>query len=181
MSDQQHCINCLREAQDFYSYPCPQCNWSPDQHGESGLYLSPGTILHNQYQIARMLGHGGFGITYLAWDNNLQTKRAIKEYMPRDFATRNSTNAEVSTFAGDAKENFAYGLDRFLDEARTLAKFQQHVGIVSVLNFFKENGTGYMVMEYVDGLTLKDYVADKGKLSWDQTLKLFMPVMDALR
>ena len=101
--------------------------------------------------------------------------------MPRDFATRNSTNAEVSTFAGDAKENFAYGLERFLEEARTLAKFQQHAGIVSVLNFFKANGTGYMVMEYVDGLTLKDYLADKGKLSWERTLELFMPVMDALR
>ena len=181
MSDQQHCINCLRETQGFYPYPCQQCGWSPDQHGESGPYLSPGTILHNQYQIARMLGHGGFGITYLAWDNNLEIKLAIKEYMPRDFATRNSTNAEISTFAGDAKENFAYGLERFLEEARTLAKFQQHAGIVSVLNFFKANGTGYMVMEYVDGLTLKDYLADKGKLSWDRTLELFMPVMDALR
>ena len=99
--------------------------------------------MHNQYQIARMLGHGGFGITYLAWDTLLEIKLAIKEYMPRDFATRNSTNAEVSTFAGDAKENFAYGLERFLEEARTLAKFQQHAGIVSVLNFFKANGTGY--------------------------------------
>ena len=181
MSDLQHCINCLRETEGFYPYPCQQCGWSPDQYGVSGLYLSPGTILHNQYQIARMLGHGGFGITYLAWDNLLEIKLAIKEYLPRDFATRNSTNAEVSTFAGDAKENFAYGLERFLEEARTLAKFQQHAGIVSVLNFFKGNGTGYMVMEYVDGLTLKDYLTDKGKLPWDQTLKLFMPVMDALR
>jgi len=106
---------------------------------------------------------------------------AIKEYMPRDFATRNSTNAEVSTFAGDAKENFAYGLERFLEEARTLAKFQQHAGIVRVQNFFKANGTGYMVMEYVEGFTLKDYLTNKGKLSWDRTLELFMPVMDALR
>ena len=181
MSDQQHCINCLRESQGFYAYPCQQCGWSPDQYVESGLYLSPGTLLHNQYQIARMLGHGGFGITYLAWDNNLETKLAIKEYMPRDFATRNSTNAEVSTFAGDAKVNFAYGLERFLEEARTLAKFQQYTGIVSVLNYFKANGTGYMVMEYVDGFTLKEYLTHKGKLSWEQTLKLFMPVMDALR
>jgi serine/threonine protein kinase len=181
VSGQQHCINCLRESQGFYPYPCQKCGWSPDQHVESGLYLSPGTLLHNQYQIARMLGHGGFGITYLAWDNNLETKLAIKEYMPRDFATRNSTNAEISTFAGDAKENFAYGLERFLEEARTLAKFQQHAGIVRVQNFFKANGTGYMVMEYVDGLTLKDYLTNKGKLSWEQTLKLFMPVMDALR
>ena len=101
--------------------------------------------------------------------------------MPRDFASRNSMSLEISTYAGDAQENFNYGLKQFLEEARTLAKFQQHSGIVSVQNFFKENGTGYMVMEYVDGLTLKDYLSKKGKLSWHQTFKLFMPVMDALR
>ncbi len=181
MSGHQHCINCLQESAGLYNYPCVECGWSPEQHTTSGLYLSPGTILHGQYQIARMLGHGGFGITYLAWDNLLEIKLAIKEYMPRDFATRNTTNSEISTFAGDAKESFAYGLERFLDEARTLAKFQQHSGIVSVLNVFYGNGTGYMVMEYVDGLTLKEYLLDKGKLSWEQTLHLFMPVMDALR
>jgi len=181
MSGHQHCINCLKESAGLYNYPCVECGWSPEQHTSSGLYLSPGTILHGQYQIARMLGHGGFGITYLAWDNLLEIKLAIKEYMPRDFATRNTTNSEISTFAGDAKESFAYGLERFLDEARTLAKFQQHSGIVSVLNVFYGNGTGYMVMEYVDGLTLKEYLLDKGKLSWEQTLHLFMPVMDALR
>ncbi len=181
MADHQHCINCLEEAEGPYSYPCQQCGWSPDQYTEAGLYLSPGTILNSQYQIARMLGHGGFGITYLAWDNLLQRRLAIKEYMPRDFATRNSANTTISVFAGEAGENFAYGLERFLDEARTLAKFQQHAGIVSVLNVFYANSTGYMVMEYVDGRTLKDYLTEQGPLTWDQTLHLFMPVMDALR
>ena len=181
MSNHQHCINCLTDSKALYQYPCKACNWSPKEHSGSGLYLSPGTILHGQYQIAKMLGHGGFGITYLAWDNLLEIKLAVKEYMPRDFATRNSTNSEVSAFAGDAQANFAYGLERFLDEARTLAKFQQHNGIVSVLNVFYGNGTGYMVMEYVDGLTLKEYLVKNDKLTWEQTLKLFMPVMDALR
>jgi TPR repeat protein/predicted Ser/Thr protein kinase len=181
MSDHQHCINCLETAEGFYSYPCQQCGWSPDQYNESGLYLSPGTILNSQYQIARMLGHGGFGITYLAWDNLLHRRLAIKEYMPRDFATRNATNSTISVFAGEAGENFAYGLERFLDEARTLAKFQQHAGIVSVLNVFYSNSTGYMVMEYVEGRTLKDYLMEKGNLSWELTLQLFMPIMDALR
>jgi TPR repeat protein/predicted Ser/Thr protein kinase len=181
MSNSQHCINCLRESKGLYEYPCASCNWSPEQYSKSGLYLSPGTILHGQYQIGKLLGHGGFGITYLAWDNLLEIKLAIKEYMPRDFATRNTTNSEISAFAGDAKANFTYGLERFLEEARTLAKFQQHNGIVSVLNVFYGNGTGYMVMEYVDGFTLKEYLIQKEKLSWAQTLKVFMPVMDALR
>ncbi|MFI3223515.1 MAG: serine/threonine-protein kinase [Methylococcaceae bacterium] len=181
MSDHQHCINCLEEAEGSYSYPCVQCGWSPDQYSETGLYLSPGTILNNQYQIGKMLGHGGFGITYLAWDNLLHRRLAIKEYMPRDFATRNATNSTISIYAGAATESFAYGLERFLDEARTLAKFQQHAGIVSVLNVFYGNSTGYMVMEYVEGRTLKDYLLEKGLLSWELTLQLFMPIMDALR
>lgn len=181
MSDHQHCINCLEEAEGSYSYPCLQCGWSPDQYSETGLYLSPGTILNNQYQIGKMLGHGGFGITYLAWDTLLHRRLAIKEYMPRDFATRNATNSTISIYAGAATESFAYGLERFLDEARTLAKFQQHAGIVSVLNVFYGNSTGYMVMEYVEGRTLKDYLLEKGLLSWELTLQLFMPIMDALR
>jgi len=181
MSDHQHCINCLEEVEGSYLYPCVQCGWSPDQYSETGLYLSPGTILNNQYQIGKMLGHGGFGITYLAWDTLLHRRLAIKEYMPRDFATRNATNSTISIYAGAATESFAYGLERFLDEARTLAKFQQHAGIVSVLNVFYGNSTGYMVMEYVEGRTLKDYLLEKGLLSWELTLQLFMPIMDALR
>jgi|GEM_PF-5685070 len=181
MSDHQHCINCLEEVEGSYLYPCVQCGWSPDQYSETGLYLSPGTILNNQYQIGKMLGHGGFGITYLAWDNLLHRRLAIKEYMPRDFATRNATNSTISIYAGAATESFTYGLERFLDEARTLAKFQQHAGIVSVLNVFYGNSTGYMVMEYVEGRTLKDYLLEKGLLSWELTLQLFMPIMDALR
>ena len=181
MSDHQHCINCLEEVEGSYLYPCVQCGWSPDQYSETGLYLSPGTILNNQYQIGKMLGHGGFGITYLAWDNLLHRRLAIKEYMPRDFATRNATNSTISIYAGAATESFAYGLERFLDEARTLAKFQQYAGIVSVLNVFYGNSTGYMVMEYVEGRTLKDYLLEKGLLSWELTLQLFMPIMDALR
>jgi len=65
MENKHQCINCLR---DTPSYPCVNCGWEPDSQEQSDLYLSPGTILHNQYQIAKVLGHGGFGITYLAWE-----------------------------------------------------------------------------------------------------------------
>ena len=101
MANHQHCINCLQESKGLYEYPCASCNWSPEQYSKSGLYLSPGTILHGQYQIGKLLGHGGFGITYLAWDNLLEIKLAIKEYMPRDFATRNTTNSEISAHVLD--------------------------------------------------------------------------------
>lgn len=134
------------------------------------------------YQIARVLGHGGFGITYLGWDANLQIKVAIKEFLPRDFARRNSQNGQISALPGEAEQHFVTGLQQFLDEARILAKFQQHPGIVSVLAFFRAFGTGYMVMEYIEGETLKSYLQRRGgRLNWQQTLDIFMQIMDALR
>jgi serine/threonine protein kinase len=145
------------------------------------LYLNPGTVVNPPYQVARVLGYGGFGITYLGWDANLQIKVAIKEYMPREFAGRDPQTGHVLANAGEAGVQFSAGLNRFLDEARTLAKFQQHPGIVSVLSFFPAFGTGYMVMEYVEGQTLKGYLDQRGRLAWTQTLDIFMQIMDALR
>lgn len=159
---------------------CPQCGW---YRGISldGHYLPPGTRVNAPYQVARVLGHGGFGITYLGWDANLQIKVAIKEYMPREFAHRDPQSGRVlANSAADAAQ-FQAGLNRFLDEARILAKFQQHPGIVSVLSFFPAFGTGYMVMEYVEGQTLKAYLDLRGRLNWTQTLEVFMQIMDALR
>jgi len=144
-------------------------------------YLPPGTVVNPPYQVARVLGHGGFGITYLGWDVNLQIKVAIKEYMPREFAGRDPKTGQVSANSGEAGIQFSVGLNRFLDEARILAKFQQHPGIVSVLSFFPAFGTGYMVMEYVEGRTLKAYLDRRGRLNWTQTLEIFMQIMDALR
>ena len=161
---------------------CPYCGWRPGNVPANPLYLPPGTTLNTPYQIARVLGHGGFGITYLGWDANLQIKVAIKEYLPRDFASRDPLSGQVIAYAGDARDLFESGLANFLDEARTLAKFQQHPGIVSVLAFFRAFGTGYMVMEYVEGETLKYYLQQRsGRLNWRQTLAIFMQVMDALR
>lgn len=159
---------------------CGQCGWYAGVKVDS-LYLQPGTVVNFPYQVARVLGHGGFGITYLGWDDNLQIKVAIKEYLPRDFAYRNPHNGQVLARDDYTRPQFQTGLTLFLDEARTLAKFQQHPGIVSVLSFFPAFGTGYMVMEYVEGRTLKSYLDQHGCLNWTQTLDVFMQIMDALR
>lgn len=159
---------------------CPQCGWYQGM-GADTLYLRPGTVVNPPYQVARVLGHGGFGITYLGWDANLQIKVAIKEYMPREFASRDPQTGHVLAKSGEVGAQFSASLNHFLDEARTLAKFQQHPGIVSVLSFFPAFGTGYMVMEYVEGQTLKGYLDQHGRLNWTQTLDIFMQIMDALR
>lgn len=172
------CPSCLESLGQLSV--CPQCGWYPSINVDA-KYLPPGTVIHPPYQVARVLGHGGFGITYLGWDANLQFKVAIKEYLPREFALRNPQTGKVTAKHGVAGESFQAGLNRFLEEARILAKFQQHPGIVSVLAFFPAFGTGYMVMEYVEGQTLKNYLQRWGRLNWTQTLDIFMQIMDALR
>ncbi|MDD2737744.1 MAG: protein kinase [Methylomonas lenta] len=160
---------------------CANCGWNKTSSTTDPQYLAPGSTLNPPYQVARMLGHGGFGITYLGWDANLQIKVAIKEYLPREWAHRDAKAGQVVANSSDAQVHFQTGLNNFLAEARILAKFQQHPGIVSVLSFFPAFGTGYMVMEYVEGQTLKSYLQHYGRLAWTQTLDIFMQIMDALR
>jgi serine/threonine protein kinase len=167
---------------DLTSTPCPHCGWQPGADN-SPPALALDTLLDGRYRIGRVLGHGGFGITYLAWDENLQLRLAIKEYLPRDCAARAPDGVSLAIYSGQAGEQFAYGLDRFLDEARALARFDQHPGIVTVKSFFRAHGTGYCVMDYVEGLTLRQYLEGQpgGRIPVEQAWRLLQPVMDALR
>ncbi len=167
---------------DLTSTPCPHCGWQPGADNPPPA-LALGTLLDGRYRIGRVLGHGGFGITYLARDENLQLRLAIKEYLPRDCASRAPDGVSLAIYSGQAGEQFAYGLDRFLEEARALARFDQHPGIVTVKSFFRAHGTGYCVMDYVEGLTLKQYLERQpdGRIPVEQALRLLGPVMDALR
>ena len=173
------CPNCFAAGLDAN---CKFCGWQPGL-GNPSPALALGVVLDGRYRIGRVLGHGGFGITYLAWDDNLHLRLAIKEYLPRDSATRAPDGTSLSVYSGAAEEQFAYGLDRFLEEARTLARFDQHPGIVTVKNFFRAHGTGYCVMEYVEGITLRRYLEQQPgeRISVDDALKLLMPVADALK
>ncbi|WP_201091323.1 DUF1566 domain-containing protein [Thiocystis minor] len=174
-----HCPHCFSQTS---ATPCPTCGWHPGLDNPPPA-LALGIVLDGRYRLGRVLGHGGFGITYLAWDENLQLRLAIKEYLPRDSASRAPDGVSLAVYSGPAAEQFAYGLERFLEEARALARFDQHPGIVTVKSFFRAHGTGYSVMDYVEGLTLKQYLEQQpgGRLPFDQALRLLLPVMDALR
>ncbi|MCB0325290.1 MAG: serine/threonine protein kinase, partial [Bdellovibrionales bacterium] len=121
------------------------------------------------------------GITYLGWDRNLELKVAIKEYFPAELASRGRDSTTISIHSGSLEERFHQHLQKFLDEGKALARFNDHPCIVSVHSFFRENNTGYLVMSYVDGITLQDFLAERGgRLPFDTTADVLMPIMDAL-
>ncbi|HSH88494.1 MAG TPA: protein kinase [Ramlibacter sp.] len=141
----------------------------------------PGGYRINEYEIERPLGGGGFGVTYLARDCNLQLPVAIKEYFPSDLVTRGvDQSVRVrSAETDDHQEQYDWGLERFLDEARALATFR-HPNIVRVLRYFRENGTAYIVMEYESGQSLKRWVPQNAPLSQRSLLSIIYPLLDGL-
>jgi serine/threonine protein kinase len=143
------------------------------------LYLQPRTLLKNQYIIGLPLGQGGFGVTYLGLDQWLQKQVAIKEYLPVTLATRNILNFDIVPLK-QQEENFRQGIQFFINEARNLAKFN-HPNIVRISNFFEENHTGYMVMDYLAGTHLAAILSQgKKHLSVEAALQIVLPILDAL-
>lgn len=139
--------------------------------------LPRGYTLH-EYRVEAVLGAGGFGLTYLATDANLNLKVALKEYLPGDFAAR-AEDSTVQPKPGEAGESFQWGLRRFMDEARTLASFR-HPNIVRVMRFFEANKTGYMVMEFVEGQPLSDWIGPRRPLPQPALQALAGPLLDGL-
>ena len=139
--------------------------------------LPAGTRL-GEYEVVEVLGAGGFGITYRAWDTTLQKDVAIKEYLPRDFATRTHTRTVVPTSQAD-RADYEWGLSRFLDEARTLARFD-HPHINKVHRFFEAHGTAYLVLEYIEGETLGALLGRQGRLDEAQVEGLLTDVLSGL-
>lgn len=172
------CPGCF--AQKGPANPCPSCGYDEFQ-SRSTLLLPHRTVLHDKYVIGRVLGSpGGFGITYLAWDIALQSKRAIKEYLPKDIAGRETKRLTVLPYSSHESELFHYGLKQFFNEARTLDRFE-HPNIVRVRDFFEGNQTAYLVMAYYAGRSLGDFLRKRGKLPEKNALLLMMPVLDGLR
>ena len=141
--------------------------------------LPVGTRLAGDYRIDRVLGAGGFGITYLAEETPLARQVTIKEYFPVDFAVRDSDQS-AQPRSGDVTGDYQWGLDRFLDEARTLARFD-HPNIVRVYRFFRENNSGFMVLHFEDGKSFKAWLKGLGRAPRQHELdRVVPPLLDAL-
>ena len=174
------CGNCFCESLSE-SGICTRCGFQSWENREKyPLALAPGSILNGRYIIGRVLGQGGFGITYTARDHQTGEIVAIKEFFPDSMVTR-SNHTTVTPYTGERGENFAYGKDTFLLEAKTMAEFIGCPNIVRVYSYFEENGTGYFVMEYVDGQSFQSYLkAHYGRIPWEDAMRVILPVMDAL-
>lgn len=141
--------------------------------------LTPGTRLEN-FEVGNVLGIGGFGITYKGYDHSLDCDVAIKEYLPGDLAVRVANGSTVTPKSEDDKKVYQYGLDRFLDEARTLAKFKDP-NIVRVTRFLKMNGTAYIIMDYEEGEPLSRHLKKNKNISEEDLLHIFLPILNGLR
>ena len=175
------CPGCFQNVSS--SSLCPNCGYDAGLKRSSILLDHSVSLSKGRYQIGRLIGRlGGFGVTYLAYDQLLETVVAVKEYLPRDIAGRSSDRLSVAAHSESDTPYFEYGLQRFLDEARTLAKID-HPNVVRVRDFFEENRTAYLVMDYCDGLTLSEYIKRQptGKVSEGQAVAIMMPILDGLK
>ena len=143
--------------------------------------MEPGTRVRERYTIGRTIGFGGFGVTYIGYDDVLDQKVAIKEYLPGEFSTRMPGQTQVKVFNGEKTQQFHDGMKQFVDEAKRLAKFQNEKGIVKIFDSFEENNTAYIVMEYLEGVTLTDYIKENGIIDENEAVEMLMPVMESLK
>ena len=176
----KRCMGCMEVYGEEFVV-CPHCGFIEGTPAEEMVYLSPGALLHGHYIIGRVLGFGGFGVTYIGWDGKLEQKVAIKEYLPSEFSTRMPGQSGVTVFGGNKYEQFHDGMEKFVDEAKRLAKFQNEPGIVKIFDSFTENDTAYIVMEYLDGETLTQRLAREKTIPESEAVAMLWPVMNSLQ
>ena len=143
-------------------------------------YLNAGVILHDRYRVNSVIGQGGFGITYDGTDLNLDMHIAIKEYFPKHIASRYNIYSKNVTYSSENASLYEHGMRNFLKEARNMAKFTGQENFVYVSDYFSENGTAYIIMEYVPGKNLKIFLEEHGLLTLDEVMRIINPVMNAV-
>ena len=183
MNSNSLCSHCLKEVENIEGVQlCPYCGKDMHNIAKVQHQLKPQTILSGKYLIGDVLGEGGFGITYVGFDLNLEMRVAIKEFYPNGYATREAnTTTALTVYSGSNQEAVQKWRDGFIKEARSLAKCSNLSGVVGVKDFFQENNTAYIILEYLEGTTLKNYVKEHGgKVSVDWLLSALGPVIVSL-
>ena len=172
------CAGCM-EA--FRGYPCPDCGYDPQNIRQAEYALPVETILAGKYLVGRVLGQGGFGITYIGWDLALERKVAIKEYYPSGQVSRQPGTRQLTWYTGEnARAAQQSGMEMFLKEARKMVRVDAISGVVRVLDLFRENETAYIVMDFVEGEILKNRLKKTGPMDWAQAKDIFLPAIRAM-
>ena len=176
----KRCNNCFEQYNDSYK-ACPHCGYIAGNPPKELFHLFPGMELSEHYIVGEVLGFGGFGVTYKAWDKKLETVVAIKEYYPSGIVNRVPGEKPLIIYAKKRENEFYFGKERFLQEARNMAKFHSEPNIINVFEYFEENNTAYIVMEFLEGISLKAYLHDNGgKLDLNTSLKIINAIENAL-
>lgn len=172
-----YCFGCMERIE---TYPCPRCGYSP-RYSPLPYALQPGTILSGRYLVGRVLGQGGFGITYIGLDLQLHRKVAIKEYYPAGFAGRKTGTSHLIWYTGeDAQAARRSGTEVVMKEARKMSRVSGIDAVVKVFTVFQENETAYICMDYIQGITLQKYLKQSGPLPWERAKDIFLPVIQAM-
>lgn len=159
---------------------CPRCGFSIEGYQTPEKALPPGTVIAKKYKLGRVLGVGGFGITYTGYDLRTNARYAIKEYMPNNVARRDESGT-VEVINPLDRETYNQGLNMFLEETNILITLSKSPGIVQAYDFVHENKTGYLIMEFLDGVNLKSILRESGTIPADFSLEVLLKVADALR
>ena len=171
----------MEEYDEDLDVICPYCGNDVVAPDADSYCLAAGTVLSQRYVLGRVLGDGGFGITYIGYDKALKRKVAVKEYFPNDCVTRQKGETEVSPFSGERGERYERGLKNFQTEAQRLAKLGSIEGVVNVYDVFAENSTAYIVMEYLSGETVAQMVEGHKFLGFGKTMNIIVSVLKSLK
>lgn len=177
INGKQLCENCFEETNTPF---CTHCGYNAAATASDPTMLRPGNILLGKYIVGKVMGKGGFGVTYLAYDVTMGRKVAIKEFFPYGVALRAPGTTTVSVASMDNADAFKLGAEKFYNEAQLVSRFNGNPNIVGVYEFFYENDTVYFAMEYLKGHTLKEHIEQTGPLTSEQGLFVMQNVANAL-
>lgn len=178
MDTEALCMGCM--TTQTVEEPCPRCGYAESAERTPNA-LAHRAVLNDRFIVGRVLGKpGGFGITYLAWDLTLHTTAAIKEYLPQRLAARHPGDTSITPHTSDEQSHFAEGMEKFLDEARTVVRFS-HPNLVRVRDYFAENNSAYLVMDYYDGYSLSEHLLKKVEtMPESEALDVMCPILEGL-
>ena len=177
----KRCPHCMADLKECDDGPCPFCGFDQDATPQPAEAMHRNTILHGKYLVGDVLGRGGFGITYVGFDLSLEIKVAIKEYYPTGAVSRREGQSSLVWNRSNMSQTFRQSAyDDFLKEARKMAKMDQIPSIVRVRETFLENETAYIVMDYIEGETLKARLKRDGVMKFSDCITLLRPMMEDL-